>query len=71
MSGTLTVISDAFNDGDPIPERYAFCAPCAEEHSKMSTNISPQLTWSAGIVFPSVLMSSNIVGTSTSTQIIA
>ena len=48
MSGTLTVTSDAFNDGDPIPERYAFCAPCAEEHSKMSTNISPQLTWSAG-----------------------
>ena len=48
MSGTLTVTSDAFKDGDPIPEKYAFCAPCAEEHSKMSTNISPALTWSAG-----------------------
>ena len=48
MSGTLTVTSDAFKDGNPIPEKYAFCAPCAEEHSKMSTNISPALTWSAG-----------------------
>ena len=48
MAGTLTVTSDAFKDGDPIPEKYAFCAPCAEEHSKMSTNISPQLTWSKG-----------------------
>jgi len=46
MPGTLTVTSDAFNDGDPIPEKYAFCAPCAEEHSKMSTNISPALNWS-------------------------
>ena len=48
MAGTLIVTSDAFKDGDPIPEKYAFCAPCAEEHSKMSTNISPQLTWSKG-----------------------
>jgi len=48
MVGTLTVTSNAFNDGDPIPEKYAFCAPCAEERSKMSTNISPALTWSAG-----------------------
>ena len=48
MSGTLTVTSDAFKDGNPIPEKYAFCAPCAEEHSKMSTNISPALTWSTG-----------------------
>ena len=48
MAGILTVTSNAFNDGDPIPEKYAFCAPCAEEHSKMSTNISPALTRSAG-----------------------
>ena len=46
MSGTMSVTSDAFNDGDPIPERYAFCVPCTENHSKMSTNISPQLSWS-------------------------
>jgi Raf kinase inhibitor-like YbhB/YbcL family protein len=46
MTGTLNVTSNAFNDGEPIPERYAFCAPCADEHSKMSTNISPQLSWS-------------------------
>ena len=46
MSSTLSVISDAFNDGEPIPERYAFCAVCPEHHSKMSSNISPQLSWS-------------------------
>ena len=45
MSGNLTVTSDAFNDGDPIPEKYAFCSPCENDHSKMSTNISPQLNW--------------------------
>ena len=48
MADTLSVTSDAFNDGEPIPEKFAFCAPCAEEHSKMSTNISPALRWSAG-----------------------
>jgi len=46
MPATLNVTSNAFNDGDPIPEKYAFCAPCAEAHSKMSTNISPALSWS-------------------------
>ena len=45
MSGNLTVTSTAFNDGDPIPEKYAFCAKCENDHSKMSTNISPQLSW--------------------------
>jgi len=46
MTSTMTITSMAFNDGDPIPVRYAFCTPCAENHSKMSTNISPQLSWS-------------------------
>ncbi len=46
MPETLSVTSDAFNDGEPIPEKYAFCVACAEEHSKMSTNISPALNWS-------------------------
>ena len=48
MSSTLSVTSDAFNDGEPIPERHAFCAVCPESHSKMSSNISPQLSWSGG-----------------------
>ncbi len=46
MTATLSVTSTAFKDGQPIPARYAFCAPCAENHSKMSTNVSPQLSWS-------------------------
>jgi len=46
MTGTMTVTSSAFNDGDPIPVRFAFCAPRAETHSEMSTNISPELAWS-------------------------
>ena len=46
MSVNLTVISNAFNDGDPIPEKYAFCAACPDNHTKMSTNISPQISWS-------------------------
>ena len=48
MSSTLSVISDAFSDGELIPERHAFCAVCPESHSKMSSNISPQLSWSGG-----------------------
>ena len=46
MFSNLTVTSNAFNDGDPIPEKYAFCTACPDNHSKMSTNISPQLSWS-------------------------
>ncbi len=46
MTGTMTVTSDAFGDGEPIPARYAFCTACPDEHSKMSTNVSPQLSWS-------------------------
>jgi len=46
MTATLNVTSDAFNDGDPIPPRHAFCVAAAENHSAMSTNISPQLSWS-------------------------
>ncbi len=45
MSNTISVTSSAFANGDPIPERFAFCAPCAENHSKMSNNISPALSW--------------------------
>ncbi len=46
MTATLSVTSSAFNDGEPIPARYAFCVAAAENHSAMSTNISPQLSWS-------------------------
>jgi len=45
MSGTLKVTVSGFSGGQPIPEKFAFCAPCAENHVKMSTNISPAITW--------------------------
>jgi len=46
MTGSLDVSIDGWNDGDPIPEKYAFCAPCADNHVKMSANVSPAISWS-------------------------
>ena len=46
MSGNLVVTMDGFEDGQPIPEKFAFCAPCAENHVRMSTNTSPAIHWS-------------------------
>jgi len=46
MTGSLDVSIDGWNDGDPIPEKFAFCAPCADNHVKMSTNMSPAISWS-------------------------
>ncbi|MAH85190.1 MAG: hypothetical protein CBB68_13160 [Rhodospirillaceae bacterium TMED8] len=48
MTAVIHVSSNAFSDGEPIPERFAFCTPCAQQGSKMSTNISPQMSWSEG-----------------------
>ena len=45
MSGILNVTVTGFSNGQPIPEKFAFCAPCAENHVKMSTNISPEIRW--------------------------
>jgi len=46
MADTLGVTIDGFNEGEPIPEKFGFCAPCAENHVKMSTNINPAINWS-------------------------
>jgi Raf kinase inhibitor-like YbhB/YbcL family protein len=45
MSGILNVIVQGIANRQPIPEKFAFCAPCADNHVKMSTNISPAITW--------------------------
>ena len=45
MSGSLSVTVDGYSNGQPIPEKFAFCAPCAENHVKMSTNVSPAISW--------------------------
>ena len=45
MSRTLNVTVSGFSDGQPIPEKFAFCAPCAGSHVKMSSNISPAINW--------------------------
>lgn len=45
MAGTLQVSADSWNDGEPIPAKFAFCAPAPESHVTMSTNISPALNW--------------------------
>lgn len=46
MSETLTVTIDGWSNGAAIPEKFAFCAPCAETHARMSNNISPAISWS-------------------------
>jgi len=46
MTDAFTIKIDGISNGQPIPVKFAFCAPCAENHLKMSTNISPAITWS-------------------------
>ncbi len=38
----------ALTDGDMIPNKYAFCVPTAQGHSKAGPNISPSISWSEG-----------------------
>jgi Raf kinase inhibitor-like YbhB/YbcL family protein len=33
---------------DPIPQRYAFCVPAAQGHSKMGADVNPAIRWSKG-----------------------
>ncbi len=46
MTETLNVTIDGISNDRPIPEKFAFCVPCAENHVRMSTNISPAIDWS-------------------------
>ena len=46
MAAKLNVAIDAWNDGEPIPEKYAFCAPADEGRVTMAPNRSPAIRWS-------------------------
>ena len=46
MNAILTVKMDAWNDGERIPERFAFCIPAEEGHVRMGQNRSPGMSWS-------------------------
>lgn len=46
MTASLTVTIDAFRNGDPIPEEYAFCVPAREGHVATGRNRNPHIRWS-------------------------
>ncbi len=46
MAANLNVSMEAWNDGEPIPEEYAFCVPADEGHVTMGANLSPAMRWS-------------------------
>ena len=45
-TATLTVTIDAWPNGGPIPEEYAFCVPADVGHITMGRNRNPALRWS-------------------------
>lgn len=42
----MKISTTAFDNGRPIPERYAFCKPDPASHVDMSDNLNPSLEWS-------------------------
>lgn len=46
MIAKLEVTINAWNDGDVIPDKYAFCIPAEENHVTLGENISPAISWS-------------------------
>jgi Raf kinase inhibitor-like YbhB/YbcL family protein len=46
MSKRLEVVIDAWTNGDPIPDEYAFCVPADVGHIAMGSNRSPAIRWS-------------------------
>ena len=46
MTATLTVTIDAWPNGGPIPEEYAFCVPADVGHITMGRNRNPAFRWS-------------------------
>jgi Raf kinase inhibitor-like YbhB/YbcL family protein len=46
MTARLTVTIDAWPDGGPIPEEFAFCAPADPGPVTMGKNVSPPIRWS-------------------------
>ncbi len=41
----MKLTSTSFNDGQPIPVEFAFCAPDAKTHCTLGANRNPQLAW--------------------------
>lgn len=46
MTATLEVTIDAWPNGGPIPEDFAFCAPAEVGHVAMGRNRNPAIHWS-------------------------
>lgn len=42
----LSIEVDGFAPGEPIPSRFAFCAPVAGGHAVMAPNRNPRVRWS-------------------------
>ena len=42
----MKIGSNSFDDGQPIPDRFAFGVPDATEHMALGDNRNPSLTWS-------------------------
>lgn len=42
----MEVTSRSFEDGSPIPDRYAFAVPADEGHVTFGDNVNPHLAWS-------------------------
>jgi Raf kinase inhibitor-like YbhB/YbcL family protein len=42
----LTITSKSIENGEPIPEKFAYCAPDGKGKTKPASNISPELSWS-------------------------
>jgi Raf kinase inhibitor-like YbhB/YbcL family protein len=47
-AATLTVKVDSFGNGKEMPNKYAFCAPAAQGHTKGGNNVNPRVSWSKG-----------------------
>ena len=44
----LQVVVAGFEDGQPLPDSYAFCVPAEQGHVKLGPNTNPAISWSQG-----------------------
>nr|WP_199899332.1 YbhB/YbcL family Raf kinase inhibitor-like protein [Sneathiella glossodoripedis] len=45
MTAKMTVKIEGWENGSPIPGKFAFGIPAEEGHVQLSTNINPKITW--------------------------
>ncbi|MBE7635219.1 YbhB/YbcL family Raf kinase inhibitor-like protein [Sneathiella sp. P13V-1] len=45
MSASLSVSIEGWDNGKPIPGKYAFGVPAAEGHVALSDNLNPKISW--------------------------